>query len=290
MPPPPWGCRVTSEERHAELEHTQRVAQAAVVAADEAIKARPTRRQSTRTAIIVAIVATVFGMAVSIGVSSLAFGESARVAAAQQDAQQQTEQNRQLAEQAYDAAKQANTQLSSRGQAQVPVPAPDSTDPTKTIVAAAAAAVLAKLPPAPGPSAQQVAAAVGEYLTLNPAIVPPGQIINSVAAYLKANPPAAGPQGEPGTDGEQGSQGEQGPQGPQGDPGTPGADGHTPTQDEINAAFVTWAQANPQVIQQSICGGGQWVTIKNVQGTTNEDPGLPAAFTITGCITQQTTP
>lgn len=279
---------MTSEERHAELEQAREQAASAVDAAAAQMRARPTKRQATRTAVLAALVASVLAVAVSVAVSALAFGESARVAAAQADAQQESAQNRKLAQQAFDSAKLANNQLAARGQQPVSVPAPDPGDPTKTIVAAATAAVLSQLPPAPGPTADQIAGAVGRYLTLNPAVVPPDRILAAVTTYLQTNPPPPGPKGDTGAQGKNGADGANGADGKNGadgQPGAPGKDGRDgPTLEQVRDAFVQYAKDNPTVIQNVLCDGTQWTTVKGIPSEST--PGT--TYTISGCITAET--
>jgi hypothetical protein len=99
-------------------------------------------------------------------------------------------------------------------------------------------------PPGPGPTDAQVLAAVAAYLKANPpAAGPPGpagaagpagkdgatpstdQIAAAVARYLAANPPAAGPAGAAGATGPSGPTGDPGPAGPAGASGPAGPAG-----------------------------------------------------------------
>lgn len=80
-------------------------------------------------------------------------------------------------------------------------------------------------------SPAMIAAAVINYLTEHPpAPGDPGpaptadQILGAVGTYLAANPPASGPQGPAGADGE---------------------DGHTPTSEEIQAELAAYLEAHP---------------------------------------------
>ena len=157
--------------------------------------------------------------------------------AADRSSQQQTDA-------ALQRLAEANRALEDRGQA--PVTVPDDPDPADAIAAAVLAQVLQQLPP--GPSADQVAdrlaaAVLADVLgDVRPALAA------QAAAYLAANPPqpgrdgedgqsppclseptrcqgrdgATGPAGQVGMTGPTGPQGPAGEQGPQGDPGEPG--------------------------------------------------------------------
>lgn len=189
------------------------------------IEAKPSRREVVRIAVLAAIVISVLGSAFSIGISTLALGQ-----VTQNSADIRT--NERLAQQAYDAAQGANSQLAARGQNPVPVPPPNPEDPTATIVAASAARVLAALPKAP--TAQQVAQQLAADQALNPPAPAPSAVIAIIADYLREHPVPpgpTGPKGEPGTEGKAGTDGKDGATGPQGPPGRP------PTAEEIQAAM-----------------------------------------------------
>lgn len=81
--------------------------------------------------------------------------------------------------------------------------------------------------PGPGPSDQQIAAAVQDYL---PA---------AVAVYLAANPPASGPAGSTGPEGPQGSQGPQGSPGVDGSPGRGITHVNVQRQDDGSCDLIT---------------------------------------------------
>lgn len=192
------------------------------------IEAKPSRREVVRIAVLAAIVITILGCALSIAISTLALGQ-----VRQNTLDLRT--NERLAQQAYDAAQGANSQLAARGQTPVPVPPPSAEDPTATIVAASAARVLAAIPPTP--TAQQVASQLAADQALNPPAPAPAAVIAIVADYLATHPAPPGPSGEPGKPGENGQpgingrDGETGPTGPAGPPGPP------PTAEEIQAAM-----------------------------------------------------
>ncbi len=84
------------------------------------------------------------------------------------------------------------------------------------------------------PSTQEVAAAVAQYLTANPPQPgrppTPDEIAQQVSIYFANNPP---PEGRPGRDGEDGQDGATG------EPGRP------PTEEEIEAAVAEYLAANP---------------------------------------------
>lgn len=189
------------------------------------LEAKPSRREVVRIAVLAAVVISVLGSAFSIGISTLALGQVNQNAA-------DIRTNERLAQQAYDAAQGANSQLTARGQAPVAVPPPNAEDPTATIVAASAARVLAALPKTP--TAEQVAQQLAADQALNPPAPAPSAVVRVVADYLAQHPAPAGPTGErgqPGTNGENGKDGDTGPMGPEGKQGPP------PTAEQIQAAM-----------------------------------------------------
>lgn len=246
--------------------------QAAAATAQAELQDRPTRSEMRRTTLAVAIVVALLAAAVAITVSLLAFSSANAANVRQAGVEQSNADNHKLAQQAFDAAKDANAVLSSRGQAPVPVPSPDFNDATGTIVAAATARVLASIDT--HPSAAQLGQAIADYLVANP-ITPagpaPGSIAAAVGAYLAVNPPAPGEQGETGETG------------PEGAPGKDGADGHTPTAQEIQDAFVAYVTAHPDVIRIALCGTGQdFQTAKELVGADG------TRYTLFGCIISTT--
>lgn len=223
------------------------------------IETKPSRREVVRIAVLAAIVITILGCALSIAISTLALGQ-----VRQNTLDLRT--NERLAQQAYDAAQGANSQLAARGQTPVPVPPPSAEDPTATIVAASAARVLAAIPPAP--TAQQVASQLAADQALNPPAPPPAAVIAIVADYLAAHPAPPGPSGEPGEngkDGKDGKDGETGPAGPEGKQGPP------PTAEQIQEAMCPTTTGRL----------GTASRLRADDGTT---------YTIYGCIVEQIPP
>lgn len=105
-------------------------------------------------------------------------------------------------------------------------PVEDGESPSPAAIAAAVTNYLAEHPPeqgepGPGPTAEQIAAAV--------------------EAYLLANPAPAGPQGPAGADGEDGEDGE---------------DGHSPTAEELAAAAATAVEAYIEEHPIPVCPSG----------------------------------
>lgn len=267
---------MNADERHAALEDVQTASTKAMDNAATAIDNKPSRSQVAKIATIIALVVTLFGVGIAVAISSLAFGETARLSAQQQQDRADAQKNQQLAEQAYTAAQQANATLTARGQAPVSVPSPTEADPTQTIVAAAAAQVLAKLPKqtAVGPTPDSIAAAVAEYLVLNPPGPSVAQISGAVATYLAAHPPAAGKDGANGADGAPGTDGKDGDTGPQGPP---------PTDAQIQAAFVAYIQANPGFLSNQLCAayGQNWSQATSLIAADG------TRYTLYGCITDK---
>lgn len=233
-----------------ELDRTLAAAHAANEHVAEVVDSKPNRSEVRRYVLIACLTFSMFTGAVAIGVSVVASRHVSEATADAAAARRAVEENRELADKAYEAATEANEQLKNRGQAPVPVPPPENT--TETLVAAATATVLASLPPTPPPSREAIAQAVANYMAANP--VTPlgptiGQVSEALAGYLVANPPPQGEKGEPGTPGIPGEPGTPGQKGDKGDP---------PTAAEIQAAFVAYVQANPGVLRDNLClGEGQ---------------------------------
>lgn len=144
----------------------------------------------------------------------------------------------------------ANTELAARGQATVPIPQPGQAADTEVIVSAATARVLASLPNL-HPTAAELGQAVARYVAANPIQAPgptPLQISTALAGYLATNPPPKGERGETGATGKTGDQGAKGDQGEKGDKGDRGEDGHTPTTEEIQAAFADYLRSHPDAL------------------------------------------
>lgn len=204
------------------------------------------------------------GLMAAVLISTAGFLFSALDARAISTESEQRQAFQQLAQPVLAQAATANKTLTDRGQAPVPIPDPGQ-HPSDALVAAATARVLASLP-APqvaAPNAGLIAQAVAEYGQAHPFVASPDQIGASVAGYLAAHPPAAGPpptapqiqaavaayltanppapgkDGSPGRDGKdgqnppcmstaaqcQGSNGKDGPPGTNGVNGTNGKDG-----------------------------------------------------------------
>jgi hypothetical protein len=260
------------ESRDQALTDALATGNAALEQAAHDIDRKPDRREVAKIAFIAAVAVSMIMGAVAITVSGLAFSSASRASVAQQAAAKDQEAARKLAEQAYSSAQEANRALQERGQAPVPIPAPDSSDPTDTLVAAATARVLAQLPDA-HPTAAQLGAAVASYFIVNP-VTPagptPGQISQALAGYLATSPPPSGPPGEdgkPGTDGKN---------------GVDGKDAPPPTDAQIQQAFVSYVQANPEFLPQQLC--------RNYGQNFNQAKDLTSAdgtrYTLYGCITE----
>lgn len=217
----------------------------------------------------IALVVTIFGVAVSIGVAVPAALQAARANAVAAAAQKAAEDNRTRAEEAFAAANQANEELKARGQQPVPVPAPREDNAPETLVAAATARVLASLPGATRYTDQDIGTALAAYFVGHPAAVPSEAVAASVASYLAAHPPPAGPIGEPGQTGSPGPTGEKGDRG---DPGEKGDPGSPPTAAQIMAAFNAALLDNPSLL---CAGKGTFTLVKGV--LTVPDPDAPGA-------------
>lgn len=168
-------------------------------------EAKPSFKQARRISLGYALAITSFGMVAAIVISIFASQSALDAKARTAVLSQTTEQSRQLAEKAYEEAKQANATLLARGQAPVPVP-PPSDNPADTIASAAAAKVIAQLPKNQT-SPTEIAPIIGQYLTEHPQGPTATQITNQIAAYFATNPIPPGKQGEQGKDGEKGEQG-----------------------------------------------------------------------------------
>lgn len=227
-----------------DVDRTLAAGHAAADAVADAVERKPDWGQVRRYVLISVVSVSLLMAGVSIGVSVLAARSVASATADAAAAKTAVTENRELATKAYEAAREANEKLASRGQAPVPVPSPDNA--SESLVAAATASVLASLPPAQPPTAQALAQSVANYMAANP--VTPlgpsvGQISEALAGYFTTNPPPSGDKGEPGAPGEQGEKGEK---------------GDTPTAQEIQAAFVEYIKANPALLRDNLClGEGQ---------------------------------
>lgn len=259
-------------DRHQVIEETLAQGQAAADEADHQIAVRPERREVVRIAVIAAIVITLLGVAVSIGVSMLALSSSARTAAETEANSRDLAASQKLAQQAADAAQEANDTLRSRGQAPVPVPPPDPNDPIDTLTSAAAARVLAQLPEI-RPSAAQLGGAVADYLIANPPGPSAGQISQALAGYFATNPPPSGPRGPRG---DTGTTGQDGANGADGQPGA------APSAADIQAAFVDYVKTHPQFLPDELCAsfGDNFAEAKTLVSSDGTQ------YSLFGCITE----
>jgi hypothetical protein len=227
-----------------DVDRTLAAGHAAAERVADAVERKPDWSQVRRFVLISVVSVSLLMAGISITVSVLAARSVSVATAEAAAANRAVGENRELATKAYEAAKQANEKLESRGQAPVPVPSPEST--SESLVAAATASVLASLPSPQPPSVEALAQAVADYMASHP--VTPlgpsiGQVAEALARYFTANPPPSGEKGEPGTPGT---------------PGEKGDKGDPPTAAEIQAAFVAYVQANPGVLRDNLClGEGQ---------------------------------
>lgn len=263
-----------SDSRQERILKTATAGHDATDRAEHELDQRPNRREVTKIAVVVALVVAVLGSALSITVAVLALGSAARIGAEQQVQKRDFANNQKLADQAFDAATQANKALADRGQAQVPIPAPDGNDPSDTLVAAATARVLAQLP-RDGLTAKQLGEGIASYLAANP-VTPEGpsagQISQALAGYLATNPP---PSGEPGQPGETGTPGAD---------GKDGKDGATPSEADIQKAFTDYLANNPGFLAAQLCFGKDFSEAKDL---TAADGSL---LTLYGCVTSSKAP
>lgn len=250
-----------SDDRKTDIAHVMDIGSTAITDTAQEIARRPDRREVIKIAFALVVVVSLFMCGVAIWVATAANSTSAQSAAAAQAAVATAQDNRKLAQTAYDQAVAANRTLAERGQPQISVPAPTGGDPTNTIVSAATARVLASLPD-PRPTAAALGQAIATYLSLNP-VTPAGptvaQLSTALAAYFALNPPAAGPRGEPGAPGKDGINGVDGAR---------GADGATPTAEQIQAA---------------VCPAGAFATID----VPTTDGGTASIYT---CLVNRTSP
>jgi len=84
------------------------------------------------------------------------------------------------------------------------------------------------------PTYAQVQSAVESVMKSNPDLTQ-SQIVSAVGAYLKANPPPAGPAGKNGANGKDGTNGVDGASGPP---------GPSPTQEQVDAAVVAYCDSH----------------------------------------------
>lgn len=239
---------------------------AAAESLGEELSHKADRREVTRAGVVAACAAAALAIIVSLLASYQIVGLEAQRTAEQARVSAEQERTRQ----AISSLEEANRELRERGQQ--PVSPPADMQDGEAVVAAAAARVLAALPPAPMPTAQQVVDAVASYLITNPVDVSPSLIATQVSAYLTANPPAQG---------EKGDQGEPGTPGAEGQKGDPGEPGHTPTAEEIMALFNQTVAQNPDLL---CAGKGQFTEVK---GFVRVPPDLvPQERTFWVCLPQ----
>jgi hypothetical protein len=234
---------MTREERDEQLDEGLALVreEAAETAAAEA-RTVVLRRYWPLMVAAMAVVSLVVSVVVGLVVSGLSDQQAATDAAVRVLSTQAGE--------AKDAGDKANRELAARGQATVPIPQPGQAPDTEVIVSAATARVLASLPNL-RPTAAELGQAVARYVAANPIAAPgptPLQISTALAGYLATNPPPKGERGATGETGATGKTGDQGPKGDKGDQGDRGADGHTPTTEEIQAAFAAYLRDHPDAL------------------------------------------
>lgn len=265
---------------------------AAIEAVGQSLDRKADRRDVYRIAAVAAAVAASVAVLISVPVA-IAGGRQLAAQDLRQDAiEQRQQEDRDRADAAYTAAQEANEELARRGQPRVNVPRPTE-DPKAiqdTLVAAAVAGTLAELPElVQPPTVQQMAtaagAAVARYMAANPLPgVTPEQVAGQVASYLRANPPAAGPEGKSGTPGDVGATGPTGPP-PQcmSEPtqcrGERGETGPAPTAEQIMAAFAVEVGKNPSLL---CAGEGTFVKLEGV--LVASDSAIPRTQDIWTCI------
>lgn len=199
---------------------------------------------------VAVVVACIFA-ALSITVSLVGSSQMADLRAERASERLKADEEQQSTRKAIAALEEANRDLQARGQQ--PVSPPVDMQPDDTLVAATTARVLASLPPAPMPTAEQIGNAVAAHMITHPVTVSPSAVAAQVSAYLAANPPPPGPKGEPGAEGEKGEKGDQG------EPGADGQPGHTPTPEEIMAVFNQAAAQNPDIL---CAGKGKFTEVR----------------------------
>jgi hypothetical protein len=231
---------------------------------------KPSFKQARRISLGYALAITSFGMIAAIVISIFANQSALDAKARTAVLSQTTEQSRQLAEKAYEEAKQANAILLARGQAPVPVP-PPSDNPADTIASAAAAKVVAQLPKNQT-NAQDIAPIIGQYLADHPQGPTAAQIANQISAYFATNPIPPGKQGEPGEKGEQGP---------------------PPTTEQILASITTYCSTRNECRGPTGDPGPQGISITNT-AITRIDGTCVFQVTLTnpanGATTQQNLP
>lgn len=235
----------TDRREVIETAHAEGVA--AANSLGEGLSHKASKRDVWRVAVFISCLSA----ALAIGVSSLAAYQVTGLQAERTAEQAKASAEQERTRQAIRALEEANRDLQARGQQ--PVSSPPDLQSGEALVAAATARVLATLPPSPMPTAQQVGDAVASYMVTNPVGIPASLVASQVSAYLGANPPPSGEQGEKGDRGEKGDAGDKGTTGDK------GADGHTPTPDEILAVFNQAAAQNPDLL---CAGKGKFTEVR----------------------------
>lgn len=253
-------------ERREVIEAAHAEGVAAATTLGEGLSNKADRRDVWRVGVVAACVSAALSIVVSlVAAHQIVALEAVRTA---ENAKVSAEQDR--TRQAIRALEEANQDLQRRGQP--PISTPVDMQPGDTLVAAAAARVLASLPPAPMPTAQQVGDAVASYMITHPVSVSPSLVASQVSSYLDANPPPPGDKGEKGDPGDQGVKG---------DTGEKGVDGHTPTPEEIMTVFSQAAAQNPDLL----CAGKGKFT--EVQGFVRVPPDpVPQERALWVCLPQ----
>lgn len=234
-------------ERREAIETAHAEGTAAANTLSEGLSHKADRRDVWRVAGAVGCLGAALAIVVSLGASYQIVALQAERAAEQAKEVAERERTRD----AIEALEQANRDLQARGQP--PISQPPDLQAGETLVAATTARVLASLPSAPMPTAQQVGDAVASYMVTHPIGVPASLVASQVSAYLAANPPPAGPAGEKGERGEKGDTGEKGSD------GTDGTDGVAPTPEEIMAVFNQAAAQNPDLL---CAGKGKFTEVR----------------------------
>lgn len=221
----------TEDDMLAARKAERTVAQQYEVAAGQATRAvrRVAGEEARKVSRRWGLIAALFAVLLSLGVSVAAYGTAASATAL-------ATSTKQTVDTALGRLGDANRALTARGQEPVPTP-PDAT-PAEAIQSAVLAQVLASLPASPtpadvasriqgavvaqilGPTQDQLSTLVANYFAAHPPQPGPApsdaQIRAAVDASLAANPPASGrdgSNGQPGKDGQNGTNGVDGKDG-----------------------------------------------------------------------------
>jgi hypothetical protein len=116
-----------------------------------------------------------------------------------------------------------------------------------------------------------------------PPVTPPldldklaAQIIEKLATDERFRGPV-GPAGQPGADGVQGPAGPQGSPGETGPLGEVGPAGPPPTEQQIRAAVIAWAQSNPEELAALVLPHLPPIHFRQVDGPTGREISPPDA-------------